>query len=148
MFRSRRRTPIATRTKIEVAPAAVRRLAGLDDLARILFPDNKRHQRAFIAIWTEIKYADDQFVATFSLAFERHCITERTGEIVRAKMKKMGLLSRISHFSPSHDRNGGWTFSNRFLQCLRGLADATAEAQKRPERAVDEQKDRDSMHYI
>ena len=38
------------RTKIEISPAIARRISGLDDLARIFFPDNQNHRQAFIAI--------------------------------------------------------------------------------------------------
>ena len=137
-----------TRTKIEVHPALVRRVSGLDDLARILFPDNRNHRRVFIAIWIELKYADGQFVQSFSHLPSSHGFSERMLEIVRAKMKRMGVLKRVSHFSPHHGHTGGWTFSERFAACLVTLATALRTARVPSGRDTDEQKDRDSILYV
>ena len=82
---------MATRTKIEISPGAVRSLSGLDDLARIVFPDSKTHRRVFVAVWSEIKYADAQFVPTLNHLCGEHGFSERILETVRAKMKKLGM---------------------------------------------------------
>ncbi len=136
------------RTKIELNPAFVRRISGLDDIARILFPDNKNHQRAFIAIWLEIKYADGQFLPSCRSLPGKYDVTQRTFEIVRAKMKKLGLIRRVSHFSPEYGYRAGWVFSERFGQALwtfnRRLRDATT----RPATPVAAQKDHDSLRYV
>ena len=75
------------RTKIELNPALVRRVSGLDDLARMFFPDNRNHQRAFVAIWLEIEYADNQFLESTTNLASRYDLSPRTLEIVRAKLK-------------------------------------------------------------
>ena len=84
------------RTKIEISPALVRGISGLDDLARIFFPDNTNHRRAFLALWLGIKYAEGQFLASRVDLTTKYRISARTLEIVRAKMKKLGLIQRVS----------------------------------------------------
>jgi len=123
-------------------------VAGLDDLARILFPDNRNHRRAFITIWVAVKYAPDQFVPSMGSICARNGVSERTTEIVRAKMKKMGLLKRVSHFDPAYGYNAGWTFSCRFSGCLSGLARMVADHRQPSRRRTDKQKDRDSILYV
>ena len=136
------------RTKIEINPANARNVSGLDDLARIVFPDNRTHRRVFVAIWLEIKYAEDQFVPSFADIGKEHGFSERVLEVVRARMKKMGLLKRISHFNPHHGHSAGWTFSDRFGNALNRVARAV-EAHKHPtSHRTDEQKDRDSISYV
>ena len=126
----------------------VRRITGLDELARILFPDNRTHRRVFVAVWLELKYARGQFVHSFSHLGRQHRFSERVLEIVRAKLRRLGLLKRVSHFSPAHGYRSGWTFSDRFSQCLGKLA-ATARSARDPTgRQLDEQKDRDAILYV
>lgn len=52
-------------TKVEISFNKIQRINGLDDLARILFPHNKRHQKIFLAMFLELKYAPDQFLGSF-----------------------------------------------------------------------------------
>ena len=129
-------------------PALVRSISGLDDLARVIFPDNKTHRQVFVAIWVELKYAEDRFLPSFSQLTARYDFSERVLEIARAKLKKMGVLKRVSHFSPHHGHVGGWTFSSRFSQCLRKLAKTVETVQTPTGRSTDEEKDRDSSIYV
>ena len=135
------------RTKIEISPAIVRRISGLDDLARIFFPDNRNHQRAFVALWVTIKYSDGQFLPSTSRPGAAHHLTQRTVEIARAKMKKLGLIERISHFNPRHGYRSGWTFSSRAGATLRSLAQSVQDA-RRLNDGVDGKKDRNSINYL
>ena len=136
------------RTKIEISPAIVRRIAGLDDLAHIFFPDNQNHRRAFVAIWIEIKYGEGQFLKSETDLAAGYGLSRRTVDIVRAKMKKLGLIRRISHFDPSHGYRSGWVFSNRFRSSLTALANAVMGAETTSGRRVDQKKDRDSLMYV
>jgi len=136
------------RTKIEVNPAIVRSISGVDDTAKVFFPDNQNHRRAFVAIWVELKYAEDQFLPSFSPLCQRHEFSERVMETVRAKMKKMGILKRISHFNPRHGHTSGWTFSDRCRSSLNRLAAILKQTKAPTGRATDEQKDRDSIAYV
>ena len=53
-------------TKVEISFNKIQRLQGLDDLARILFPNNKEHQKVFLAMFLELKYASDVIVQPYS----------------------------------------------------------------------------------
>lgn len=136
------------RTKIEVNPANARNITGLDDLARIVFPDNRTHRRVFVAIWLEIKYADDQFLSSRLDLCAKYRFSARTLEVVRSKMKKLGLLKRISHFNPRSRGVSGWTFSDGFAACLLKLAAVVRQCRNPTGRRIDEQKDRDSISYV
>ena len=136
------------RTKIELNPALVRRISGLDDLARIFFPDNPNHQRAFVAIWLEIKYADNQFLESTTDLTSRYELSARTLEIVRAKLKKLGLIKRICHFNPTHGYRSGWCFSPRFRSALSAASSALATAAEAGGHPLDEEKDRASLQFI
>ncbi len=136
------------RTKIEISPALVRRISGLDDLARLFFPDNKNHQRAFIAIWLEIKYAEDQFLSSTVEFLPVYDVSSRTIEIVRAKLKRLGLIKRLSHFNPAYGNCSGWVFSSRFRGALTQLSAALVSACDPGVHQIDEKKDRGSLHFI
>ena len=126
----------------------VRRVTGLDDLARIFFPDNPRQQRAFVALWLEIKYSEKQFLPSCSNLAPSYEITQRVFEIVRAKMKRLGLIKRVSHYNPTFGHRSGWTFSTRFRQGLSSFSDTLSSAVQPQERTVDEQKDRNALLYL
>ena len=145
---SRRRTPIAARTKIELNPALVRRISGLDDLARIFFPDNRNHRCAFVAIWVEIKYADRQFLPDMRGIESEYSLSRRTIENVRAKMKKLGLIKRISHFNPDFGYHAGWVFAIRFRTALKNFARELDVAASASSGSTTKVKDQDSMHYV
>jgi hypothetical protein len=136
------------RTKIEINPALIRGISGLDDLARIFFPDNRNHRRAFLAVWLGIKYADDQFLASNTDLTAQYGVSTRTLEIVRAKMKKLGLIQRVSHFSPAFGNRSGWIFSARFRHSLSSFSEIFKEATRPSVRPIDQQKDKDAVHYV
>jgi len=139
---------MATRTKIEINPAIVRGISGLDDLARVFFPDNRNHRRAFLAVWLGIKYAEEQFLPSNLDLAAQGGVSSRTIEIVRAKMKKLGLIQRVSHFSPAFGNRSGWVFSPRFRHCLSSLVDILKRDMEPSGRTVDRQKDEDAVHYV
>lgn len=142
------RIPMAARTKIEISPAIVRRISGLDDLARVFFPDNRNHRRAFVALWLGIKYAEGQFLPSSVNLTARYGISARTLEIARAKMKKLGLIQRVSHFSPAFGCRSGWIFSSRFRHSLSSFCETLTAATDQLERSIDRKKDEDSLRYI
>ena len=139
---------LPTRTKIEINPAIVRRISGLDDIARIIFPDNRNQRRVFIAIWVELKYAQDQFLPSMSHLPNKYEFSQRLLETVRARLKKMGLLKRVSHFNPGYGHRPGWVFSERFSVSLGALAAAVRFAKRPRGQRSEEQKDLDSIHYV
>ena len=126
----------------------MRRISGLDDIARILFPDNKNHQRAFIAVWLGIKYADGQFLPSCRRLPDDYGISPRTFEIVRAKLKKLGLIRRVSHFSREFGCRAGWVFCGRFCQAARRLGTDIEEAMKPGSGPTAKRRDRDSLLYV
>ncbi|MBT3379335.1 MAG: hypothetical protein HN742_37410 [Lentisphaerae bacterium] len=127
----------------------MRRISGLDDLARIFFPDNRNHRRAFIAIWVETKYAERQFLPDMKGIESEYGLSRRTIENVRAKMKKLGLIKRISHFNPEFGYRAGWTFSGRFRQALGALAGTLKAGETvKNVRGLQERKDRDAILYV
>lgn len=136
------------RTKIELNPALVRRVSGLDDLARIFFPDNRNHQRAFVAIWLEVKYADNQFLPSSTDISSRYEISSRTLDIIRAKLKKLGIIKRISHFNPTYGYRSGWVFSSRCSSMLQKMAGMLSDYATAAHDSISEEKDRASLHYI
>jgi hypothetical protein len=138
---------MATRTKIEISPALVRSISGLDDLARVFFPDNSNHRRTFLAVWLGIKYADAQFLPSSVDLTRQYGVSSRSLEIVRAKMKRLGLIKRVSHFNPAFGSRSGWVFSPRFRHSLSSLAEAVGDAALPSGRAVDRQKDEDAVRY-
>jgi len=126
----------------------VRGISGLDDLARIFCPDNRNHQRAFIAIWLGIKYAERRFLASGVDLAAQYGVSSRTIEIVRAKMKRLGLIQRVSHFSPAFGNRSGWVFSPRVRHSLSAFGEVLKGAVQPSDRAAERQKDRDSMRYV
>ena len=99
-------------------------------------------------IWIEIKYADNQFLSSRRDISNAYGLTPRTIEIVRAKLKKMGVIKRISHFNPAHNMQAGWTFSERFALCLVILAKSLKERQNCIERSLEEKKDRQAILFV
>ena len=136
------------RTKTEINPGIVRHISGVDDLARIVFPDNRNHRRLFVLIWVELEYAENQFLPSLSPLCLKYDFSERVLETVRARLKKMGILKRVSHFDSQYGGIAGWTFSERFSGCLVKLSNDLKAARKPTGRAIDEQKDRDSIIYV
>jgi hypothetical protein len=139
---------MAARTKIEISPAIVRGISGLDDLARVFFPDNRNHRRAFVALWLGIKYGDGQFLPSNHDLTARCGISARTLEIVRAKLKKLGLIKRVSHFNPSFGSQSGWVFSPKFRHSLSTFGAILKDAIDPSGRSSERQKDEDALHYV
>jgi hypothetical protein len=135
------------RTKIEAGFNRIRRINGLDELAAILFPDNKNHQKIFLSLFIELKYAPDQFLADFSHVPKKYDISERVLETVRAKMRKLGLIDHVSKFNKEYGYREGWVFSSKLSRSLGILGERVKEHQE--ERGGNqEQKDRDCLGYV
>ncbi|GMW04006.1 MAG: hypothetical protein AMXMBFR84_51400 [Candidatus Hydrogenedentota bacterium] len=118
----------------------------MDDLATILFSGNRRHQKAFLAIFVEIKWAKDQFLPRLEPIARKHGVTSRTLETVRAKMRRLGLIDHVSRFNKRHGYREGWVFSNRFQNTLR-ILDTLTDQLREPSGSQQERKDRDLIRY-
>jgi hypothetical protein len=135
-------------TKIELNHSKIARCQGdLDDLARILFPGNKNHQRVFLAIFIEIKYAPVGMLPTLAPLCYQYGFSPRMLETVRAKARRMGLIDHVSRFSKAYGYREGWVLSSRFSNALERLA-GLIEGLKDRQDATQEKKDRDIFRYL
>ncbi len=134
-------------TKIDLNHNKVARIQDIDELAGILFPGNRNHQKCFLALWVELKWAPDQFLPTLEPVADKYGISHRSLETVRAKMRRLGLIDHVSRFGQKHGYREGWVFSNKFGKALRRLADLAESLRERRGHAG-ERKDRDALTYI
>ena len=134
-------------TKIELNHNKIARIHGLDELAQILFPGNRNHQRVFLAIFIELKYSEDEFLPVLAPVCDKYNFSPRTLETVRSKMRRTGIIDHVSRFNKIYGYREGWVFSNRFPRALRRLVDL-CEGFKERKDALQEQKDRDLFNYI
>jgi len=135
------------RTKIEFGFNKISRIDDLADLAELFFPHNKRHQKVFLAIFIELKYADNQFLPSLDWICDKHCISKRLLEIVRSKMRRLGLIDHVSRFNSKHCYREGWTFSTRFTKSVFKL-DKYIGLFKTNTKPKQEMKDRDIFKYL
>jgi hypothetical protein len=134
-------------TKIELNYNKIARIQGLDELAKILFPGNRNHQKIFLAIFIELKYALGDFMPSLTPLCDKYGFTTRMLETVRSKMRRMGIIDHVSRFNKAHGYREGWVFSNRFSCALSHLAEVTQGFRERKD-AFQEQKDRDLFMYL
>ena len=134
-------------TKIEFNSNKIARIQGLDELAQLLFPGNRSHQRIFLAIFIELKYAQGQFLPHLSSLCDRYGFSPRMLETVRSKLRRLGIIDHVSQFNKSHGYREGWVFSTRFSNALLRLAELSRDlVDKRG--GYQEQKDRDLFIYV
>ena len=134
-------------TKIDLNHNKVARIQDIDELAGILFPGNRNHQKCFLALWVELKWAPDQFLPTLEPVADKYGISHRSLETVRAKMRRLGLIDHVSRFGQKHGYREGWVFSNKFSQALQSLAFLTKSLMER-KNPQQEAKDRDAFRYL
>jgi hypothetical protein len=134
-------------TKIDLNSNKTARMEGLDDFARALFPGNRNHQIAFLAVFAELKWTQDQFLPALGPIADKHGISRRTLETVRAKMRRLGLIDHVTRFNQQRGYREGWVFSRRFERSLNRLAEQIARFKSTAEQPQ-EQKDRDAHKYL
>lgn len=134
-------------TKVELNCNQIARIQGLDEVARLLFPRNRNHQKVFLAIFIELKYASGEFLPSLAPLCDKYGFTPRTLETVRSKMRRMGIIEHVSRFNKVYGYREGWLFSSRFSRALIRLK-KLAEGFKERTDAIQEQKDRDLFMYI
>ena len=135
------------RTKVELNCNKVARIQGLDEFAKVLFPGNQNHQRIFLAIYIELKYAPKEFLPSLLPLCNRYDFSPRMLETVRGKMRRMGIIDHVSRFNKTYGSQEGWVFSNRFSRTLSSLADLPKNFRERKD-ATQERKDRDLFMYL
>ena len=134
-------------TKIELSHNRIRRIQDLDELAQVLFPTNRNHQKTFVAIFVELKWAEDQFLPALDPIADRHGLSHRVLETVRAKMRRLGLIDHVSRFNKRYGYREGWVFSTKFAKALQSLANLMDALEDR-RGAQQERKDRDVIQYL
>lgn len=134
-------------TKIELNYNKIARIQGLDELAKILFPGNRNHQKIFLAIFIELKYAPEQFLPSLAPLCDKYGFTPRMLETVRSKMRRIGIIDHVSRFNRAYGYREGWVFSNRFTKALTRLAEL-AQGYRNRKDDLQEQKDRDLFIYL
>jgi len=134
-------------TKIEFSHNSISRITDLDDLARLLFPGNKTHQRVFLAVFLGLKYAPRGFLGSLDGLYAEHGFSKRVLETVRAKMRRLGLIDHVSRFNKASGYREGWVFSKRFGKSTTRLTEL-AEKFKEDKGLLQEKKDRDLFRYI
>ena len=134
-------------TKIELNHNKIGRIQGLDEFAKLLFPGNQNHQKVFLAIFIELKYAPQQYLPYLNTLCDRYGFSERMLETVRSKMRRMGIIDHVSRFNKACGYREGWVFSNRFSRSLNRLAELSKDFNERKD-ALQERKDRDLFLYI
>jgi hypothetical protein len=134
-------------TKISLSYNQVARIQALDELARVLLPGNKNHQRIFLAVFIELKYAPQQFLPSLTPLCDKYDFTIRTLETVRSKLRRMGIIDHVSRFNKAYGYREGWVFSNRFASALNRLGQLSQDLKKNKD-PVQERKDRDLFMYL
>jgi hypothetical protein len=115
-----------TSNRIELHLGQIARLADAADLAEVLFPGNRNQQHAFLVLWIPRKWGPTSIVPNASEVAARHGVTRRTMERVRAKLRRLGLIERVSRFNARYGGQEGWVLSTRFERGLHQLADRVA----------------------
>jgi len=134
-------------TKIELNANKIARIQDMEELARLLFPGNRNHQRVFLAVFIELKYAPGQYMPSLDHLCQEYDFTKRILETVRSKMRRMGLIDHVSRFNPKHGYREGWVFSSRFNRTLRRLSNLLSDFKER-KGTNQEKKDRDLFRYL
>lgn len=122
-------------------------MSGMDDLARLLFPGNRNHQRIFLAIFIDLKYSPDQFASSLNHLCDKHGFSPRLLEIVRSKMRRMGIIDHVSRFNRQYGYREGWVYSKRFEKSL-NIFIKKLEEYKINTGSLGERKDSDLFNYI
>ncbi|MCC6699790.1 MAG: hypothetical protein IT365_29475 [Candidatus Hydrogenedentes bacterium] len=136
-----------TCTKVDMNHSRIARIQDLDELATVLFPNNKNHQKTFLAVFVELKWAPDQFLPALEPIAQKHGLSRRTLETVRAKMRRMGLIDHVSRFNKKHGYREGWVFSKRFEHTLVKMARLTSNLRE-CRNSNQERKDQNSLSYL
>lgn len=134
-------------TKVELGFNKIARMRDLDELATVLFPGNRNHQRVFLAIFVELKWAEEQFLPKLEPIANQYGFSRRTLETVRAKMRRLGLIDHVSRFNKKHGCREGWVLSGRFEQSLGKLANLITAAKER-RRGAQKEKDRRAWQFL
>ena len=135
------------RTKIEFNAKKIDRIQGLDELAAMLFPGNRNHQKVFLAIFVEIKYSKELFIPYLQPLCDKYGFSSRILETVRSKAVRLGLIEHISRLNKKFGYRDGWVYSSRFSRSLVRLSELLQDLKDRKD-PLQERKDRDLFRYL
>jgi len=119
------------KTKIDFSHNIIKRLESIDDIAPILFPGNNRHQKIFVVIFVELKWAKEGFLPSLNYMPDKYGFSCRVLEAVRAKMRRLGLIDHISRFNKRYGYREGYVLSSRFTRSLKYLADLSVRLKEK-----------------
>jgi len=134
-------------TKIDLNYNKIARIQGLDELAKILFPGNRNHQKIFLATFIELKFAPGEFLPSLTPLCDKYKFTPRMLETVRSKIRRMGIIDHVSRFNKTYGYREGWIFSTRFAHSLTRLSELIQDFKDRKD-SLQERKDRDLFIYL
>jgi len=134
-------------TKIELNYNRIARIQGLDELSQLLFPGNRNHQKIFLAVFIELKYAPREFLPFLQPLCQKYGFSPRMLETVRGKMRRMGIIDHVSRFNRAYGYREAWVFSNRFSRAISRLAELARDFRDR-KGVLQERKDRDLFMYL
>ena len=134
-------------TKIELNHNKIARIQGLDELAGILFPGNRNHQRIFLAIFIEMKYAPGDLIPSLAPLCDKYEFSPRMLQTVRSKMRRMGIIDHVSRFNKRYGYREGWVFSSRFANALIHITELDKGFRQRKD-PLQERKDWDLFKYL
>ena len=134
-------------TKIEMSHNKIARIKDLDELALVLFPGNRNHQKTFVAIFIELKWSESKFLSVLEPIAEKYGISRRVLETVRAKMRRLGLIDHVSRFNRRYGYREGWVFSNKFYKALTQLAGLSVELREK-RGSLQKKKEQDMVGYL
>jgi len=135
------------RAKVDFNAKRIDRMQSVEELGAMLFPGNRTHQRVFLAIFIEIKYAERGVLPALNPLCNKYGFSPRMLETVRSKMRRLGTIDHISRFSKTHGYKDGWVLSTRFSHSLTRLAEFTEVFKERKD-PLQERKDRDLFRYL
>lgn len=134
-------------TKIDFNCNRIARIQCLDEFAALLFPGNRSHQKVFLSIFIEIKYADTGWVASLGYLCDKYGYSSRMLETVRSKMRRMGIIDHVSRFNNRYGYREGWVFSSRWARSLKRLDELMLGFRQKAD-ALQEKKDQDLFRYL
>lgn len=126
-----------TTTRIEFQAGRIARLVDASDLAEVLFAGNRNQQHAFLVLWFTLCQAPHGLVPNFAAVVRGNRVSRRTLERTRAKLRRLGLIERVSRFNARYGGREGWVLSTRFERGLRLLAEKVEVLRGSEARAVE-----------
>jgi predicted transcriptional regulator len=108
--------------KIAFDHRRVRQLADVTDLVDCLFPGNLNQQHAAAWLLLMLRQSPEPLASLKELE-EKHGVSRRTLQRVRAKLAHLGLIEHVTWMNSRYGGRTGWVLSGRMATALRQLAE-------------------------